>query len=88
MKISQSQYEQSLIRFEKSLLIARNEVNTALTDYQKGAERIELRTKQVNSAMKAIENTMDIMRYSSISYLEVLTAQSSLLDSQLLSISD
>ncbi len=88
LKISQSQYEQSLIRFEKSLLIAGNEVNTALTDYQKSAERIELRTKQVNSAMKGVENTMEIMKYSSISYLEVLTAQSSLLDSQLLAISD
>ena len=88
LKISKSQYEQSLIRFEKSLLIAGNEVNNALTDSQKSAQRIELRIKQINSAKNAVENTMDIMKYSSISYLEVLTAQNSLLDAQLLGVYD
>ena len=88
MKISKSQYEQSLIRFEKSLLTAGNEINNALAESQKSAQGLEIRIKQVESAKSAVENTMEIMKHSSISYLEVLAAQNSLLDAQLMGLFD
>jgi len=77
------QYEQVEIAFKQSLLTASNEVCNALTDCRAFEKREKARTLQVESAQKAYETTHEIMQYSQVSYLEVLTAQNSYLEAQL-----
>lgn len=88
LKIAKSQYEQSLLTFEKTLLVAGSEVNNALVQCQKSAEKLELRQKQVNANESALTNSTELMKYSSTTYLEVLIAQSTLLQSRLMYVSD
>ncbi len=88
LKIAQSQYEQALIGFEKSLLVAGSEVNDALASCQTGAEKMELRKKQVHAGKNAYDNSKELMKHGSATYLEVLTAQSASLQSELLLVSD
>lgn len=88
LKIAKSQYEQSMLRFEKSLLVAGNEVNDALTYCQNSALKKELRQKQVEANEMAFVNSTELMKHSSTTYLEVLIAQNSLLQSKLMQVSD
>lgn len=88
LKIAQSQYEQTLIGFEKSLLVAGSEVNDALTACQAAAEKMEWRKKQVQAGKTAYENSKELMKHGSATYLEVLIAQSASLQSELRWVSD
>lgn len=88
LKIAKSQYEQSLLQFEKALLTAGSEVNDALITCQSSMEKKFLRQQQVESSLKAYENCQDLMQHSSTTYLEVLVAQSASLQSQLMLVAD
>ena len=83
LKVAQSQQEQAQIAFEKALLVAGGEVRDALADCQACNTREEARTKQVEAAHQAYENSRLTMQYANTSYLEVLIAQSVWLDAQL-----
>lgn len=88
LKIAKSQYEQSLLQFEKALLTAGSEVNDALITCQSSMEKKFLRQQQVESSLKAYENCQDLMQHSSTTYLEVLVAQNASLQSQLMLVAD
>ena len=83
LKVAQSQQEQAQIAFEKALLVAGGEVRDALADCRACSTREEARTKQVEAAQQAYENSRLTMQYANTSYLEVLIAQSAWLDAQL-----
>ena len=88
LKIAKSQYEQSLLRFKNALLIAGSEINDALITCQSSMEKVILRRQQLESSLKAYENSLDLMQHSTSTYLEVLIAQSTSLQSQLLLVTD
>lgn len=83
LNVAKSEYEQALVRFEKSLLSAGNEVNGLLVEKEKIAEKRAFRQQQIASNQKAYDNTQLLMKYSTATYLEVLVAQTSLLNSRL-----
>ena len=88
LKIAHAQYDQSLISFEKALLVAGNEVNDALTECQSSAAKRILRKHQITANEQAVANSIELMKHSSATYLEVLFAQNALLQSQLEDVSD
>ena len=88
LKVAKSQYEQSLLSFEKALLIAGSEVNNALTECQTSAEKRILRKQQITANEQAVSNSIELMKHSSATYLEVIFAQNTLLQSQLEDVSD
>ena len=59
-----------------------------LTACQLSSERLALRQQEVAAAERAYEVSKDVMQNSSSTYLEVLTAQQSLLQSRLSLVSD
>ena len=65
------------------MLNAGNEVNDALTEWQTADGRIRLDYQQTADLEAATEKTRLLMRYTSANYLEVLTAQQSLLNARL-----
>ncbi len=88
LKISKAQHEQALIAFEKALLTAGNEVNNALASCETSAQKLILRNEQIIADSSALANTTELMKHSSTTYLEVLYAESSLLNSQLMQVAD
>ncbi|MGM9767699.1 MAG: TolC family protein [Candidatus Cryptobacteroides sp.] len=82
VKIAKSQQEEAMLSYRQTVLDAGAEVNNALTLYQSASRRIEARQNQVKALEEAVEKTEYLMRYSSTTYLEVLTAQQSLLSAQ------
>lgn len=75
--------EQAMNKFEATVLSAAAEVSEALTVYEKAGERAGYLAKQIDALQQSVEVTNDLMVYSNGTYLEVLTAQQSLLQAQM-----
>lgn len=88
VKIAKAQQEELKLAFQQTLLNAGAEVNNALTQYQSARDKAELRTRQIEALERAVESTELLMQHGSTTYLEVLTAQQSLLSAQLSQIAD
>ncbi len=83
-EIAKLQQEQAQIAFEQVLLQAGSEVANALSECYTALQKLQVRESQVEASRKSMENSRELMQYSSsVTYLEVLTAQSSWLNAQL-----
>ena len=82
LRIAKARQEEAALRFRQSLLDAGKEVNNALSQWQAARQRIGIGTRQVATLQEAVRKTELLMRHSSTNYLEVLTAQQSLLDAE------
>ncbi len=83
LKISKSQQEQALLMFNQAVLDAGAEVNNALREWQSATERATYSVAQIELLEQAVAKTELLMNYGSSTYLEVLTAQMTLLQAQL-----
>jgi NodT family efflux transporter outer membrane factor (OMF) lipoprotein len=83
LKVAKLQQEQAMNNFESTVLSAAGEVSNALTVYEKAGERAVYLDKQVDNLTKSVDYTNDLLVYSNGTYLEVLTAQQSLLSAQM-----
>ena len=83
LKIAKARQEEAVLCFEQVLLDAGNEVNDALTEWQTADRRIQLDCQQIEDLEAATEKTRLLVCYTSASYLEVLTAQQSLLNARM-----
>ena len=88
LRIAKARQEQALVAFNQALLVAGTELSDALTACQLSSERLALRQQEVVAAERAYEVSKDVMQNSSSTYLEVLTAQQTLLQSRLTLASD
>lgn len=82
LKIAKAQQEEAKLLFQQSLFNAGQEVNDALVQWQSARKRISGGNSQVEILEEAVRKTELLMRHSNTTYLEVLTAQQSLLDAQ------
>ena len=82
---AKAQQKQAMNNFEYTLMSAAAEVSDALTVYEKSMEKSGFLTEQVDNLEKSVEYTRDLLIYSTgtTNYLEVLTAQQSLLQAQI-----
>lgn len=83
LKIAKAQQEEATLLFRQSLLDAGKEVNDALTGWQTARQRIEIDNNQTALLQEVVRKTEILMRHSPTTYLEVLTAQQSLLAAEL-----
>ena len=85
LKAAKAQQQQALNNFEYSLMSASAEVSDALTVYNKSVEKEALLRRQVDDLAKAVDMTQELLLYSTgqTNYLEVLTAQQTLLAAQI-----
>ena len=83
LKTARAREQQARLRFEQALLDAGNQVNDALAEWQTANSRIELDLQQIADLEAATEKTRLLVRYTSANYLEVLTAQQSLLNARI-----
>lgn len=83
VQIAKSQQEQALLEFNQAILDAGAEVNTALISWQSALKRREHYTQQIDLLSEALRSSELLMKHGSVNYLEVLTAQQSLLSAEL-----
>lgn len=80
--IAEAEREIAAYRFNQTLLDAGKEVNNALVNITSARERLSLAQEQINLLEETVKKTELLMRHSPVTYLEVLTAQQSLLYAQ------
>lgn len=83
VKISEAQQQQAMLEFKQSLLDAGAEVNSALIEYNSARTQISYDIQQIEVLEAAVESSKLLMKSGSVTYLEVLTAQQSLLQGEL-----
>ena len=83
LKVAKARQEEARLGFQQTLLNAGSEVNEALVQYQTATEKTDYYARQVESLGRALESTSLLMTHGNTTYLEVLTAQQSLLNAQL-----
>ena len=84
----EAQYKQAYNTWQNSVLSAGNEVSNALVLYNTSAKKSKLEEKQIAALKKNVEDTRELMASAGSNYLQVITAESSLLNAQLSKISD
>ena len=88
LKVAKAQQEQAYNTWQNAILQAGNEVSKALVAYNTSAEKAELEAKQVALYTQTVADTRQLYTSSGASYLEVISAQSNLLNAQLSKVAD
>lgn len=84
LEAAKAQQQQALNTFEYTVLSASADVSDALVTYRKNVEKNEYLQLQVDQLEKSVDYTNELFMYNqTTTYLEVLTARSSLLQAQL-----
>lgn len=88
LKVAKAQQEQAYNTWQNAVLSAGSEVSNALVLYNSSEEKSQLEQKQVESLTRNVEYTKMLFNEGSSTYLEVITAQQSLLNAQLSKVAD
>ena len=83
LEIAKLNQENMRNKYVQTVIDAGNDVNEALADYQASIEKYSLYHRQVEVLHDAFNGTHELMDNGKASYLEVLTAQESLLNAQI-----
>jgi NodT family efflux transporter outer membrane factor (OMF) lipoprotein len=82
-EIAKIRQEEALLAFKNVLLVAGNEVSTALYNYKTEFDKKNLRLLQIESLQKAAYQTDELLLLGTGTYLDVLSAQRDLLNARL-----
>lgn len=83
LKVAKAQQEQAYNTWQNAILKAGSEVSNALVQYNSSDEKSRLEAKQVAVLKQNVEDTRQLYKSSGSSYLEVISAQTSLLNAEL-----
>lgn len=88
LKVAKYQQEQAFNTWQNAILAAGSEVSNALVMYNSSEEKSKIEAKQIEVLRQNVEDTKSLMASSGSTYLEVITAQQSLLSVELSKIVD
>lgn len=88
LKVAKATQEQAYNTWQNAVLSAGSEVSNALVLYNSSDEKSKLEAKQVESLTKNVQYTKDLFNMGGSTYLEVITAQQSLLNAELSKVQD
>ena len=88
LKVAKAKQEQAYNTWQNAVLTAGSEVSNALVLYNSSDEKSKLEEKQVESLKKNVEYNKMLFNDGSATYLEVITAQQSLLNAELSKVAD
>ena len=83
LRIAKAQQEEAAIQFGQAIIDAGIEVNNLMTGINGAKEKGEYYEMQQNALETAVKSTTSLMEHGSTTYLEILTAQTSLLNAQI-----
>ena len=85
---AKAQYEQAYNTWQNAVLKAGSEVSNALVLYNSSEEKSQIEAKQIEVLQKNVEQTRELVGDAGSNYLDIITAQSSLLNVQLSKVAD
>lgn len=88
LRVANDRYQQAFNTWQQSILKAGSEVSNALVQYNTSSEKSVIEARQIEVLKKNVEDTRALMASAGSTYLEVITAESSLLNAQLSKVSD
>lgn len=88
LRVAEAQYEKAYNTWQNSIFKAGNEVSNALVLYHSSGEKSKIEAKQKQTLQQNVEDTKLLLSQSSSTYLEVITAQQTLLKAQMAKITD
>lgn len=88
LKVAKMRYEQAYNTWQQSVLSAGSEVSNALVLYNSSDEKSRIESKQIATLRQNVEDTKLLLLQSRSTYLEVITAQQSLLNVELSKVQD
>ena len=88
LKVAKMRYEQAYNTWQQSVLSAGSEVSNALVLYNSSDEKSKIESKQIATLRQNVEDTKQLLLQSRSTYLEVITAQQSLLNVELSKVQD
>lgn len=89
IKTTESVKQQALYAFQQTVLTAGSEVSNALLSFQKAREKEDFRKSEISSLQTAWEFSKELLVYSNkANYINVLTAEQSLLQARLSAVND
>ncbi len=88
LKVAKMRYEQAYNTWQQSVLSAGSEVSNALVLYNSSDEKSKIESKQIATLRQNVEDTKLLLLQSRSTYLEVITAQQSLLNVELSKVQD
>lgn len=88
LRVAEDQYKQALNTWQSSVLSAGSEVSNALVLYNASDAKSKLESQRIEVLKKNVEDTRNLMASAGSTYLEVITAQSNLLNAQLNQVQD
>ena len=88
LRVAKDQYQQAYNTWQHSILSAGSEVSNALVLYNSSAEKSAAEAKQIAALKMVVDDTNALMHKSNSNYLEIITAESNLLNAQLSQVAD
>ena len=89
LRVAKMKYEQAYNTWQNAVLKAGNKVSNALVSYNSASAKAELDGKRVAVMTQNVEDTKKLMESSSnTTYLEVISAQSNLLNAEIAEVTD
>ncbi len=88
LRVAKAQYEQAYNTWQNSILTAGSEVSNALVLYNSSDEKGKIEAKRIDVLRQNVQDTRDLMASAGSTYLEVITAQSNLLNAELSKVTD
>lgn len=88
LKVAKLKYEQAYNTWQNTILKAGNEVSNALVLYNSSEEKSQIEAKQIAVLRQNVQDTKASYGLNNTNYLEVITAQSSLLNAEISKVTD
>lgn len=88
LKVSKAEEKIAQMNYQQTILEAGKEVSDALFLYDTADKKLSEHQEQVSEMQKAVEMNNDLFQAGKATYLEIITAQQSLLSAQLNEVSD
>jgi len=88
LRAAENEYQKALNNWQNSVLTAGSEVSDALVQYNSYAEKSALEAEQLQVLKKIVDDTRLLYKQSGSTYLEVITAQTNLVNTQLSKVAD
>ncbi len=88
LKVAKLSYEVAAKDWRQAILEAGAEVSNCLVEYNSNKDRGDIDRQQVEALSKSVEYTLMLYKMGTSSYLEVISAQSSLLNAEISQVTD
>jgi len=88
LRAAENEYQKALNNWQNSVLTAGSEVSDALVQYNSYAEKSALEAEQLKVLKKIVDDTRLLFKQSGSTYLEVITAQTNLVNTELSKVAD